>query len=77
VPDPANGRPSWWHNRDYGVFVANPFGQRSVPGGGPARLAVKQGEQLRLRFGVLLHSSTPADQFDLAKECRLWEHAGR
>ena len=27
MPAPSNFRTSWWHNRDYGVFVANPFGR--------------------------------------------------
>ena len=33
VPAPYNVRPSWWHNRDYGVFVANMFGSRSHEAG--------------------------------------------
>jgi hypothetical protein len=63
MPDPANFQRCWFHSRDYGVLVANPFGQRA---GGPARTTVKKGETLRLRFGVLLHAS-PADKpVDLA-----------
>jgi hypothetical protein len=56
--DPKNPQRSWMHARDYGVLVANPFGPRA---GGPARLVVKKGNALRLRFGVLVHAG-PADK---------------
>lgn len=65
LPDPQNFRPSWWHNRDYGVFVANPFGRRALTHGKISRVEVKQGETLSLRFGVLLHSSTSGTKFDI------------
>lgn len=63
MPDPANFQRCWFHSRDYGVLVANPFGQRA---GGPARTMVKKGETLRLRFGVLLHASPQDKPVDLA-----------
>ena len=56
TPDPANFRPSWFHNRDYGVMVANPFGRHAMTGGEPSRVTVIKGERLRLRFSVLLHA---------------------
>lgn len=55
IPDPANFRPSWWHNRDYGVFVANPFGRHAMKQGEKSRVEVKKGETHRLRFTVVLH----------------------
>jgi hypothetical protein len=66
MTDPANFRPSWWHNRDYGLMVANPFGRKSMNQGEPSRVVVKNGERLRLRFGVLLHSAATAQDLDLA-----------
>ena len=57
IPDPANFRPCWWHNRDYGVFVANPYGRAAMKQGEPSRVEVKRGESHRLRFTVVLHSS--------------------
>lgn len=57
--------PTRWHVRTYGLFAANPFGDRDFPAGktpqGEAKLA--QGEQLRLHYRVLLYSGalTPAE----------------
>ena len=45
-PDPANFRPSWWHVRDYGLIVANPFGQNAFTKGEKSRVVVKKGETL-------------------------------
>jgi hypothetical protein len=67
---PDNFRPSWFHNRDYGLMVANPFGRKSMNQGEPSRVVVKQGERLRLRFGVLLHSTATAPNLDLAAAYR-------
>jgi len=56
LPDPLNFRKSWFHARDYGLIVANPFGlqafTRSVD---PSRVTVPAGEKLRLRFAVVVH----------------------
>jgi hypothetical protein len=55
IPHPDNFRPSWWHNRDYGVFVANPFGRAAMKQGEPSRVTVRRGEPFRLRFTAVLH----------------------
>jgi hypothetical protein len=70
VPDPKNFRPCWWHNRDYGVFVANPFGRHAMKQGEVSRVDVSKGTTLTLRFGVLLHSSPSGATFPLDKSCR-------
>lgn len=54
--DPGNFRPCWWHVRDYGLIVANPFGRRAFTKGEASRVIVKQGEDLTLRFSVLVFS---------------------
>lgn len=64
-----NVRGTWWHVRDYGVFVANSFGPRSK--GGPAEIAA--GEPLRLRYGVLLHETAAEGDLDLAAEFGAFE----
>jgi hypothetical protein len=60
---PENFRPSWFHARDYGLLVANPFGRKAMRKGPPSQVAVKPGEPLTLRYGILLH----AGETDLEK----------
>jgi hypothetical protein len=55
MPDPQNFRRSWFHARDYGLLVANPFGRQAFTKAEPSRIIVKKGETLTLRFGVLIH----------------------
>jgi hypothetical protein len=64
VPHPDNFRPSWLHARDYGVLVANPFGQQAFTRGEKSRVEVKPGESFRLRFGVVAFSTPPGKTFD-------------
>lgn len=65
MPDPKNFRPSWFHNRDYGLMVANPFGRKAMNQGEPSRVVVPVGERLRLRFGVYLHATAPGADPDV------------
>ena len=58
---PDNFRPSWFHARDYGFVAANPFGRKAMHQGELSKVIVKPGEELRLRYGILIHSS-PKDQ---------------
>jgi hypothetical protein len=66
-PSPQNAYPCWWHNRDYGVFVANPFGK--LAGHVDGKVTVKKGESLKLKFHVVFHEG-PAmpDLAAIAKE---------
>lgn len=59
MPDPANVRPSWYHARDYGLLVANPFGRAALTGGPESRVPLPRGEPFRLGFGVLIHDGDP------------------
>ena len=61
VPDPGNFGRSWFHARDYGLLVANPFAPKALGKGEAGRRVVKPGESLRLRFGVLLHAGAAFD----------------
>ena len=58
LTDPKNFRPSWWHNRDYGVFVANPFGRAAMKQGDKSAVTVKRGDNFRLRFGAVIHAGS-------------------
>ncbi len=61
LPHPDNFRPCWFHARNYGFVAANPFGRKAFRAGPPSKVAVRKGESLRLRFGVLLYAS-PKEQ---------------
>ena len=65
IPDPANFRESWWHNRAYGVVVANPFGRAAMQQGEPSRVVVSAGKPLTLRFTAIIHE---VDAYDAAVE---------
>jgi hypothetical protein len=65
MPDPANFRPSWFHNRNYGLMAANPFGRKAMKQGDESRVEVKLHEKLRLRFGLLLHAAPPNGNLDI------------
>lgn len=66
MADPANFRPSWWHNRNYGLMVANPFGRKAMEQGERSAVIVKQGENLRLRFGALVYAVATDTEMDFA-----------
>ncbi|HEY8503516.1 MAG TPA: DUF6807 family protein, partial [Gemmataceae bacterium] len=56
MPHPENFRKSWWHVRDYGLMVANPFGRNALTKGPKSKVEVGEGETFRLRFGVLVYT---------------------
>jgi hypothetical protein len=55
MPDPKNFRRPWFHARDYGLLVANPFGRQAFTKREPSRIVIEIGHTLTLRFGVLIH----------------------
>jgi len=61
VASPDNFRESWWHNRDYGLMVANPFGRAAMKQGPASTVTVKPGESLRLRFVAIVHDGPDYD----------------
>ena len=56
IPSPDNFRRSWFHARDYGLLVANPFGRNAFTQGERSQVVVKKGERFELVFGILIHS---------------------
>jgi hypothetical protein len=70
------GYPTYWHARGYGLFAANPLGQREFSEGREVldyRLAA--GESTTFRHRLLIHSgAVPADEMEV--QYRLFE-AGR
>ncbi len=68
MPDPGNFRPCWWHARDYGLLVANPFGRHALTRRERSEVTVHPGDRLKLQFGVLVHTGA----VDLAAAYREW-----
>jgi putative membrane-bound dehydrogenase-like protein len=68
VPDAGNFRGSWWHNRDYGVFVANPFGRAAMKQGQASVVTVRRGEDFRLRFTAVIHAGDGYQPEEAARE---------
>lgn len=64
MPHPMNFRKSWFHARDYGLLVGNPFGQNAMTGGESSSTVVKKGEEFRLRYGVYVYSCDPQKPID-------------
>lgn len=61
VAGPDNFRESWWHNRDYGLMVANPFGRAAMKQGPASTVTVNPGESLPLRFVAIVHDGPDYD----------------
>jgi hypothetical protein len=59
MPDVKNFRRSWFHARDYGLLLANPFGRNAFTKAEKSRVEVKSGWELRLRYGIFLYDSAP------------------
>ncbi len=60
LDDPKNpGAPTYWHARGYGLFAANPLGQKAFSQGREALdLALAPGQKARFRWRVLVLSTT-------------------
>jgi len=70
MPAPKNFRPSWFHNRDYGLMVANPFGQKAFTKGEASRVAVAKGATFKLRCAWFIHSTPTNAPADIAATYR-------
>lgn len=71
IPHKDNFRRSWFHVRDYGLLVANPFGRNAFTKGDKSRIEIKPGDKLDLRFGIWIYSTPsdkPPDLDSIAKE---------
>jgi hypothetical protein len=62
---PSNpGHPTYWHARGYGLFAANPLGQKDLSGGKDVlNFAIEAGQQVtfRHRINIASGASTAAD----------------
>jgi len=58
---PENFRQSWWHNRNYGLTVANPFGRNAMTGGEKSRIVVSRDTPWTIRFAAAIHDGPDYD----------------
>jgi Methane oxygenase PmoA len=74
LTSPGNFRASWFHNRDYGLMVANPFGQKAMTKQGePSRVPVAKGATLKLAFRVILHDEADIPALADSAQKSSWE----
>jgi hypothetical protein len=57
----SNFRPSWWHNRDYGLMVANAFGRAAMKQGEKSQVIVERGRTLKLVYAATFHEGADYD----------------
>lgn len=62
MPSPENFRTSWFHVRDYGLVLANPFGRNAFTGGEKSSVVVDRNHPLTLKFGICIYSDSLDDK---------------
>lgn len=63
IDNPANPKyPTRWHSRAYGLFAANPFGERDFTGDKSAnsQFVIEPGKEARFRYRVIIHPGDAA-----------------
>lgn len=56
------GYPTYWHARGYGLFAANPLGQKDLSGGKDVlNFKLDSGASTRFRYQVLIHAGSKLD----------------
>ena len=68
-----NFRKPWWHARDYGLVVANPFGQKAFTKGETSHVTVQPGTEFQLRYGVVIHDGRPGAEYDPRLAWKLYQ----
>jgi len=66
MPDPQNFRPSWFHNRNYGLMGANMFGRKAFTKGEASQVPVAKGQTFHLRWAAYIHSSATNEPPDIS-----------
>lgn len=63
------GYPTYWHARGYGLYAANPLGQKAMSGGkDELNHKLKSGESMTFKHRILVYSGKTAADKDLEKE---------
>ena len=69
MDDPSNlNYPTFWHARDYGLFSANPFGQKDFTKGKESlNFRLKKGESITFRHRLLIKSGQDCKPAEIEK----------
>lgn len=70
IDHPLNpGYPTYWHARDYGLFAANPLGQKIFSNGRETlNLSLAPGQSVTFRYRIKINSGIQPTAADLDKE---------
>jgi hypothetical protein len=70
IDHPKNpGYPTYWHARGYGLFAANPLGQKVFSDGKEEmNLVLAQGQKTVFRYRVIIHSGSTLDAAAINKQ---------
>lgn len=60
------GYPTYWHARGYGLFAANPLGQKALSDGkDELNFKLDKGDTTRFRYKVLIHAGSKLDAAEI------------
>lgn len=67
IDHPKNpGYPTYWHARGYGLFAANPLGQKQLSGGkDELNFSLKEGETATFRYRTVISSNDPMNEDEI------------
>jgi hypothetical protein len=70
IDHPKNvGYPTYWHARGYGLFAANPLGQKVFSNGKEElNLTLKSGEKTVFRYRIIIHSGSTLNEAALNQQ---------
>jgi hypothetical protein len=71
VPDAGNFKPSWFHNRDYGLMVANSFGNKAFTQGAPSAVRIEANQSLKLRYRIYWYECGAQDKLPIQRIVKL------
>lgn len=69
IDNPRNpGYPTYWHARGYGLFAANPLGQKVFSNGKEElNLKLKQGEKVTFKYRIIVHEGSHMTAAEIEK----------
>lgn len=71
IPDAENFKPSWFHNRDYGLMVANSFGNKAFTGGIPSVVRIEANQSLTLRYRIYWYECAAEEKVPIDRITKL------